>query len=83
MKSFLKYCIIESTSTLMNAVLVTGLFIYIVLQTIFLIRPCRGVDQLKALSLRDVSFDQTRAAMSIRPCGAIGDTDWAYEVSSL
>ena len=30
MKSFLKYCIIESTSTLMNVVLVTGVFIYIV-----------------------------------------------------
>ena len=31
----------------------------------------------------DVSFDQTRAAMSIRPCGEIGDTSWAYVVSSF
>jgi len=32
---------------------------------------------------RDVSFNQTRAATSIRPCGEIGDTSWAYEERSL
>jgi len=32
---------------------------------------------------RDVSFNQTRAATSIRPCGEIGDTSWAYEEKSF
>ena len=66
---------IESLSGIMNFVLVSGMIIYIVAQTIFRIRPCGGPVRLKALSLMGYQFQSIQSGNVNKAVR----NDWRYQ----